>query len=315
MRCAKKLAECARTADVSRTPFDGSALLAGLVAAVDMSEYWAEPDAEDRGFAGEAVREALRPIAEAVVTVAGSPDARWWTAPADRGGQRYAQFLGEHALPEPVLSGAAELAGAWLTDTLDAERSVQGRPEDPAAPYGGYWWSAPVLSGLPVTTRALPALGAVGLALAEDGLGWRSARCWPVVPQDGARIYEVSGPGRWAELVDRYPLDVSKSRGHEWWRTTGWAGRWLIPDYAAVAADWDAVHVSVAGYLTTAGLAITADDGARTMLAGWDPDATWWLADVLSRFGALEDWQADDRAPLGWTRTQGGPDQGFSASS
>jgi hypothetical protein len=73
--------------------------------------------------------------------------------------------------------------------------------------------------------------------------------------------------------VGRYPLDVSKSRRRDWWRATGRAGRWLIPDYAAVAADWDAVHVSVSGYLTTAGIAIPAGSDAYTMLAGWDPDA------------------------------------------
>jgi hypothetical protein len=155
-----------------------------------------------------------------------------------------------------------------------------------------------------VTTRGLPALGAVRLVLVEDGLGWQSARCWPVAPEDGARVYEVCGPGQWAELVDRYPLDVSKSRRHDWWRATGRAARWLIPDYAAVAADWDAVHVSVAGYLTTAGIAIPADDGACTMLAGWDPDATWWLNDVLSLTSPPEDWREDDQAPFGWTRTQ-----------
>ena len=104
--------------------------------------------------------------------------------------------------------------------------------------------------------------------------------------------------------MDRYPLDVSKSRRHDWWRATGRAARWLIPDYAAVAADWDAVHVSVAGYLTTAGIAIPAGDGACTMLAGWDPDATWWLNDVLSLTSPPEDWREDDQPPFGWTRTQ-----------
>ena len=155
-----------------------------------------------------------------------------------------------------------------------------------------------------MTTRGLPALGAVRLVLVEDGLGWQSARCWPVAPADGARVYEVCGPGQWAELVDRYPLDVSKSRRHDWWRATGRAARWLIPDYAAVAADWDAVHVSVAGYLPTAGIAIPAGDGAYTMLAGWDPDATWWLNDVLSLTSPPEDWREDDQAPFGWTRIQ-----------
>ena len=91
-----------------------------------------------------------------------------------------------------------------------------------------------------------PGLGAVGLVLVEDGLGQRTARCWPLAPRPGSRIYEISSTEGWTELVGRYPIDVSKFRLHDWWRTTGWAGRWLIPDFAAVAADYDAVHLSVA---------------------------------------------------------------------
>ena len=52
---------------------------------------------------------------------------------------------------------------------------------------------------------------------------------------------------------------------------TGRAGQWVIPDYAAAAADWDAVHVSVAGYLTTAGIAIPAGAGAHTTPAVLGP--------------------------------------------
>jgi hypothetical protein len=117
------------------------------------------------------------------------------------------------------------------------------------------------------------------------------------VPENSASVYEICGPGQWADLVGRYPLDVTRSRRDDWRRATGRAGGWLIPDYAAMAADWDAVHVSVAGYLTTAGIAILADDGACTMLAGWDPDATWWLTGVLSSTSQPEDWRTDDQAP------------------
>jgi hypothetical protein len=157
----------------------------------------------------------------------------------------------------------------------------------------------------PLVKARLPALGAVGLALVEDGPGRKSARCWPVVPADGARVYEVGSPGQWAGLVSRYPLEVTCSRRHVWRRVTGQAGRWLIPDYAAVAADWDAIHVSVAGYLTTAGIAIPAGSRACTMLAGWNPDATWWLSDVLSLSASSpEAWRANDQAPSGWTQAQ-----------
>ena len=51
-----------------------------------------------------------------------------------------------------------------------------------------------------------------------------------------------------------------------------------MPDWKALAADFDAVHVSVSGYLTSAGIEIPLPerDGA-TVLAGWGPDVTWWL--------------------------------------
>ncbi len=328
-RCARKLSECAAVADLSAFPFGGSSLLHGLVSAVDFASYWARPDAEDQGFAGEAAREALRPVAEAVaVAAAGNPDVRWWTEPVDGSRQRWTLFLDQHPLPEPPpvtltaglvrawltderplpepppLTGAAALVRAWLADTRGNERSAHDRPKDPADWYSGRWWSSPARSRLPVTTRGLPALGAVALVLVEDGMAWQSARCWPVAAQDAARVYEITGPAQWAELVDRYPLDVSRSRRHDWWRATGWAGRWLIPDYSAVAADWDAIHISVAGYLTTAGIASPAGSGARTMLAGWDPDATWWLNDVLSFTSPPECWRQDDRAPLRWTQAE-----------
>jgi len=272
---------------------------------VNTAQYWGEPDAEDRALAAPAaVRAALRPIAGAILA---SPAARWWAAPADLERQRYAQFLDHRPFDEPLLSGAADRVAAWRADTVRKEESL--RATDAAAPLGawsGEWWSDPAMSGLPITTRARPGLGAARLALVEDGLGWKSARCWPLRPRAGARVYEVDGPAAWAALVARYPLDVTMSRRHDWWRATGRMGRWLIPDYRAVAADYDAVHLTVLGYLTTAGVAGPAgpaDDGsgdaARTLLAGWDPDATWWLTDCLTPAGPPEDWAADGEG-AGW---------------
>jgi hypothetical protein len=69
-----------------------------------------------------------------------------------------------------------------------------------------------------------------------------------------------------------------------------------------VAADYDAIHVSVAGYLATAGRALSVGD-ARTVLAGWDPDQTYWLTDVLETSGPPDLWVQGDnethRGPLG----------------
>ena len=73
-----------------------------------------------------------------------------------------------------------------------------------------------------------------------------------------------------------------------------------IPDFSAVAADYDAVHLSVVGYLTTAGRALSVNDG-RTVLAGWDPDKTFWLTEVLAASGPATGWRELDDGPLGWT--------------
>jgi hypothetical protein len=110
-----------------------------------------------------------------------------------------------------------------------------------------------------------------------------------VTPRRVPRTYEINGPDDWAALVASYPLDVSRSRRHDWWRATGWAGRWLIPDYGAVASDYDAIHLTVGGYLTTAGNALPVGE-ARCLLAGWDPDETYWLADILAAAGPPARW-------------------------
>jgi hypothetical protein len=82
---------------------------------------------------------------------------------------------------------------------------------------------------------------------------------------------------------------------------TGRAATWLIPDYPKVAADYDAIHLSVGGYLTTAGRAVVVEpDSAATVLAGWGPDETYWLADVLEVAGPAVTWRSRDGEPLGW---------------
>jgi hypothetical protein len=100
--------------------------------------------------------------------------------------------------------------------------------------------------------------------------------------------------------VARYPLEVPRSRRHDWFRATGEDDHWAIPDYAAVAAEYDGIHLSVMGYLRTAGRALGTGE-PRTVLAGWSPDATWWLTPAATPAGPLTRWQlADGSEPPGW---------------
>src|SRR5690348_15038461 len=154
-------------------------------------------------------------------------------------------------LPDPPHDGRAAVL-AWRADTLERESSAADWPDDPRAPYSGSWWSTPALSGLRRSTRRLESTGPVGLHLIEDAFSWTSAQCWPLQVHPDASVFEIGGPDDWTELVRRYPLAVTKSRRHDWWRATGHDFEWAIPDYHAVAADYDAVHLSVAGYLSTA---------------------------------------------------------------
>jgi hypothetical protein len=271
------------------------ALVGPLAESVTWAMYWQRPDGVDRALAYPEVADALRPVAHAVTAAAA---ARWWPGGADLGAQQYVAPV-EGTGAGPALSGAADRLAAWLAAEAKDEHSAAGRPDDPAANYSGHWWSSPALAGLVSTTRALPGLGALQLRAKEDWPGWDEVRCWPVMPRRVPRTYEIAGPDDWVALVARYPLDVSKSRRHDWWRVTGWAGSWLMPDYAAAAFDYDAIHLSVGGYLTTAGNALPVD-GARCLLAGWDPDETYWLADVLAAAGPPVRWIWEGLPHLCW---------------
>jgi hypothetical protein len=94
--------------------------------------------------------------------------------------------------------------------------------------------------------------------------------------------------------VPAVPLDVTASRRHDWLRTTGHDGGWAVPDWSSVTADFDAVHLSVVGYLTTAGPLVAVDDEMSTVLAGWDPDATYWLSDAPPTEATEQTWTRSD---------------------
>lgn len=197
-----------------------------------------------------------------------------------------------------MLGGAAEAIRRASAEAIKSERSMSRDRDLPAGTgIAGPWWSFP-WPGLISTTRRLGGLGALLLAGREDGRGETEAIAWPAALADSARIFEIDGPPAWQRLVTRYPSAATATYRHTWaW--TGWDGEWLVPHWAAVAADWDGVHLSVAGYLSAAGLILPAGP-ARTLLAGWNPDETYWLTDVITSLGEEHAWHNPSREPLGW---------------
>lgn len=274
---------------------DEAALLPALADSTDRAMYWQEPDQVDQALAAPEIRSVLLPAARAI---AAAPGALWWSAPIDLDRQFHVQI--EQACPPTARPVADELA-EWRTTTVEDELRARSRPADPAAPVSGYWWSAPSRN-LVNSTRSRFGAGALGLCLQEDGFGPERAWCRSVRPLREPRVYEITGPQAWCELAERYPLEVSLSRRHDWWKVSGWAGRWVIPDWTAVAADHDAVHLTCTGYLTTAGRALPVGK-ARTMVAGWDPDQTYWLTDAIE-LGDAVCWRGDPGDLTSWAPTE-----------
>jgi hypothetical protein len=262
-------------------------VLHALSAAVDGAMYWQEPSGEDVLSATPAVREALERVASHVT---GAPGVTWWADPIARDDQHQVTWAGE-ATPDQT-SAAGRLA-RWRADVAQQEeRARRERPSDPTAQYSGEWWSTPPFDLLR-STRSRPGYGPLGLWLVEDSQGWDQATTRAVSVPEHARVHEVDGAEAWAELCRAHPVEVTAQKRHDWYRATGRAGRWVVPDWAAVAGEHDAVHLTTAAYLTEAGTPIPMDDDTASVIANWNPDETYWLGDAPVPAQAATHWGRD----------------------
>ncbi len=124
---------------------------------------------------------------------------------------------------------------------------------------------------------------------------------WHLPVRTSPRIWEIHRPDDWANLVLAHP--AAATRPHGTWalpgpnqsvgalsqllavpgqtaaRTT--VRRHLLPDWRLVSREFDAVHLSWAGFLTTEGTVIDLGDGDVTMLRFWGAERTMWLRDVF----------------------------------
>ncbi|WP_102159775.1 hypothetical protein [Zhihengliuella halotolerans] len=297
-------------------------LMMSIVESVDSAMYWQPPHAEDVMMAEPLVADVLRPAAEAL---AGHPVLDRLDRPLLAAPGRLAHPAGhidwfdENYLErrEPPHLARVDEQGRdkldfWherIQDDLRRRHKFAWRWRSVRANISGEWWAAPIPvnllrtsalpdfalpDGAPPSTTASggPDAGAPrgsGLLLdaIEDSFGWKSGTvtAFDLAPGAAPRVYEVDSSGAWASLVSRFPLDVTHVRRHDWFHVTGLDVPWFIPDWRRVAEEYDAVHVTLSGYLTTATRAVRVDSElgpkAHTMLAGWDPDQTFWFDAAL----------------------------------
>lgn len=254
-----------------------------LWAAVDDAAYWQPPSGADEFAASPEMRPVLRRVAE---RIAGSENVAWWRSPVARDDQTAVAWEEE---PFPGGDPDAFLA-RWRANMAADEVQFAG-----SEGVSGPWWSTPAF-GLPRTTRVRDGVP-VGLSLVEDSFGWLTARSRRVTAPAGD-VIEIDGPEAWAALCRRHPLVVTASRRTVWEWTTGRVGVWVIPDWTAVAREAAGVHLTVAGYLTSAGRIIDIGDGSASTVAGWAPDETFWFAEPI-RIGPEERWVAERSVGVG----------------
>lgn len=218
---------------------------------------------------------------------------------------------------------SADLLRHWLADSFaDELRWRREFAKDPHRQVSGPWESVPP-NDLWSSTGTWPDGTPVGLDLVEDDFGLERARACRLRINDDARIYEMHRPEDWAQLCRRFPLDVTAQRRHVWFETTGRKGRWVIPDWARVAEEFDGIHVSLAGYLRSAGTVVdvgdaslveetpslptasNTDDRTASLMAGWNPDTTYWLNDVIAGVAEVVEWVYDNDADA-WRQTPTG---------
>ncbi|WP_152348736.1 hypothetical protein [Brevibacterium sp. CFH 10365] len=209
--------------------------------------------------------------------------------------------------------------GEWLADVLTTETDYRHDfVKNPLGEVSGEWCSTPP-GGLWSSTGTWPHGTPIGVELVEDDFGLERARACRLRLRSDARIAEIRGPADWADLCRRYPLDVTAQRRQVWFEATDRKGRWVIPDWSQVSEEFDGVHVGLAGYLRTAGAVIdvaeahlgeasetfptvgNTDDRTASLMAGWHPDTTFWLNDVIDAVTEVVEWHYDDDADR-WVR-------------
>jgi hypothetical protein len=283
-------AEVARHVDaVFSGPDPEAAIFEALSASVSAARYWQDPDEPDVLLADPTVSLLFLPVAEAVVRHAST---RWWSTGVDMASQVHTMdgwTTRPRVFGAPAADALRELRVATIKENDGMREHRRKGGEERWSMTSGTWWSPPI-GAVPGTARNHRRFGPLDLSLEEDAPGRDEARSWPVTLPVVVRVLEVDSATAWADLVRRYPVDVTFARGANWLQATGRDDAWAIPDWHAVSGDYDAIHLTVAGYLSASGKVIDIDTETASFIAAWGPDKTYWLTDIGIRADRASRW-------------------------
>lgn len=176
------------------------------------------------------------------------PGTAWWFNDIDLNAQTW---LSIHGTPDKFIYGTPPDTEGWQ------------RPKNPSSRWERYAQKplgnqiTSTLYGPHLTSKLVGYAERVGDYMSEFPLAWWSMRLLEEV-----RVFEIHGPSDWHNLCDRYPVKDRQGR--------------LVPNWGAVAEDWDGVHLSLGGLLITEQNRYESPSG-WTMLDFWHAEQTYWL--------------------------------------
>lgn len=242
--------------------------LAAVVATGDLRPWTGDLPALRRWVLVEAA--PLRALVTAVVT---DPRNAWWWAPLDRDTQL--------ALTEP----GVELV---VTEPVGPAASWEVYAQRRAA--GGLETSTELPAGAVPTIRS-----GLHAQLAAGGSDWHPEyplRQTRLHVDPTARVYEVNSPGVWHRLARAYTDPAASSGSDRNLADCAGIEHGPGPTWSAAAADWDAVHLTFGGFLTSLYVPVTTG-GITTTLWSWDSERTLWLRDVSTARDTLPELAGD----------------------
>ncbi len=180
------------------------------------------------------------------------PATAWWFGDVNLDAQAW---LSIHGTPDRFIYGIPPNVSEWR------------RPQNPSGPWERY--AQKPLGGQSTSTLYAPFFTSelvareerVGDYRCEFPLAW-----WSMRILEDVRIFEVHGPSDWHKLCVTYP-----ARGTEDDR--------LVPNWGAIAEEWDGVHLSLGGLLTTEQNRFESAAG-WSMLDFWHAEQTYWLRSI-----------------------------------
>jgi hypothetical protein len=210
------------------------------------------------------------------------PAAERWFAPLERNRQEWVDFDGgSESIPVPERP----------------ERPTTGWECYAQKPEWGFWTSTAIddHGKSSFLTGVMNGTGDLSDFRRDRSLPFARYR---IIISPAGRVYEVDGPESWHRLCTTFP-------------DTGEDGR-LVPDWVAVANEWDGVHLTLGGLLTSEQVRIERPEGWTEHWA-WDVERTVWLRAVFDGFERLPDLSAlpDVQEAISWPRAlwiEPGPD-------